>query len=297
MVKRRGIARTVARAMPMTSNMGSFPSMVLLLISVICMIISAVRPQLFDNARSGAQVALSPVMMLVSLPFQKASAIIHDIYGIAALQATNARLEQENARLRGWYQIALLKEAENKSLRDLLNLKLDPADTFVTARIISDAGNSYVKSLLLSAGLRDGIDKGQAVLAGDGVAGRIIEVAPDSSRVLLVTDMNSRVPIMVSDTMQHAIMAGTNTAQPKLIHMPQDSQMADGAHIITSGYGGIFPPGIPVGRVVTDENGTKRVELYADLGKMQYVRIVKHKTDEPISNEQKNKILMPLNAQ
>lgn len=236
-------------------------------------------------------------MMIVSLPFQKASAIIHDIYGIASLQATNARLEQENARLRGWYQIALLKEAENKSLRDLLNLKLDPEDTYVTARIISDAGNSYVKSLLLSAGHHDGVDKGQAVLSGEGVAGRIIEVSPDSSRVLLVTDMNSRVPIMVSDTMQHAIMAGSNTSQPKLIHMPQDSQMADGAHIITSGYGGIFPPSIPVGRVVTDENGTKRVELYADLGKMQYVRIVKHKIEEPISNEQKNKILMPLNGQ
>jgi rod shape-determining protein MreC len=282
----------------MSANMGALPSAVMIFLSIICMFISAFRPQVFDNARSGAQYALSPVLSAVSMPFQKASLILRDIYGIAALQATNARLEQENAKLRGWYQVALLKEAENKSLRELLNLKADPADTYITARIISDAGNSYVKSLLVSAGLSEGVDKGQAVLAGEGVVGRIIEANAESSRVLLVTDMNSRVPIMVSDTMQHAIMAGSNTTHPKLIHMPQDSRMSDGAHIVTSGFGGIFPPGIPVGRVVSDKDGTKRVELYSDVGALQFVRIVKHINEEnlKLKTSQNADILMQVKS-
>lgn len=278
-MRRRSLARTMTRALPMTANVGSLPSLVMILISVVCMGISAFKPQVFDNARLGAQDALSPVLSAVSMPFQKASMAIRDISGIASLQATNARLEQENARLRGWYQAALLTQAENKSLRDLLNLKLDPLDTYVTARIVADAGSAYVKSLLLSSGKSEGVDKGQAVLAGDGVIGRIIEATETSSRVLLVTDMNSRVPIMVADTMQHAILAGTNSSQPKLIHMPQDSEMVNGAQIVTSGYGGIFPPGLPVGRVITDDQGIKRVELFSDIGRLQFVRIVQRKSD------------------
>lgn len=274
----------MTRALPITANVGSLPSLVMVIISVICMGISAFKPQVFDGARSGAQNALSPVLSVVSMPFQKASMVIRDVSGIASLQATNARLEQENIRLRGWYQAALLMEAENKSLRDLLNLKLDPLDTYVTARIIADAGSAYVKSFLVASGKKEGVEKGQAVLAGEGVIGRIIESTDTSSRVLLVTDMNSRVPIMVSDTMQHAIMAGTNTTQPKLIHLPQDSEMVNGAHIVTSGYGGIFPAGLPVGKVVTDEHGVKHVELFSDVGRLQFVRIVQRNSDVAATN-------------
>lgn len=264
----------MSRAMPLPAGIGGLPSLLLLLVSIICMGVSAVKPQFFDKARLGAQNAVSPVLAVVSYPFQKISLFLRDASGIASLQATNARLEQENARLREWYQSALLMEAENKSLRSLLNLKLEPQNTFVTARIIADAGNTYVKSLLVAAGTPDGVNKGQAVLSGAGVIGRIIEATENSSRVLLVTDMNSRVPIMVADTMQHAIMAGTNTDLPKLIHLPQDSEIVDGANLVTSGYGGIFPASLPVGRVVTDAQGVKRVELFSNIGRLQHVRIV-----------------------
>lgn len=264
----------MSRALPMPAGMGNLPSAMMLLISIICLGLSAFKPHLFDNARSGAQEVLSPVLTVISMPFQKGAGVLRDVSGLASLQATNARLEEENARLREWYHAALLMEAENKSLRDLLNLKMDTPHTHVTARIIADSGSAYVKSLLLDAGQKNGVLKGQAVLSGEGIVGRIIEASESSSRVLLVTDMNSRVPIMVSDTMQHAIMAGTNTDQPKLIHMPQDSEMEDGAHIVTSGYGGIFPAGLPVGKVVTDDGGVKRIALFSNIGRMQFVRVV-----------------------
>lgn len=241
--------------------------------------VSALRPQAFDGVRSQAADFFAPALRVVSQPFQKFSSFVNNVTGIANIEATNARLVQENERLREWYQTAMLLDAENKSLRDLLNVKIDPQNTYVTARVIGDAGNTYVKSLLVTAGKNDGVDKGQSVLSGQGLIGRIVEAGEQSARILLVTDMNSRVPVVVENTFQHAVMAGQNTERPRLIHLPQDSDIADGARIITSGHGGVYPHGIPVGRVVTDELGGKVVELFADVRRVRYVRVVKRPDD------------------
>lgn len=278
-LKRRTASRAIARAIPFSHGTASFSSAFLIFLSVACMGVSAFRPQVFDGARESAAGLFSPLLATVSQPFQQAALVVRDVSGLAELQATNARLEQENARLREWYQTALLLNAENKSLRDLLNIKLDSNLEYVTARIIADSGNTYVKSFIISAGKLEGVDRGQAVLSGDGLVGRIVEAEEGSSRVLLVTDMNSRVPVMVEDTMQHAIMSGMNSDQPKLIHMLQDSDIVQGARIVTSGHGGIYPQGLPVGRVVVDERGDKRVELFAHIAQMQHVRIVREGDD------------------
>lgn len=256
------------------------------------MLFSALKPQAFDGMRAGVADVFAPVLGVVSQPLQRAGLFVRDVTGLAALQADNARLSQENETLREWYQTAMLLEAENKSLRNLLNVRIEPQNTYVSARVIADSGNAYVRSLLVSAGLRDGVGKGQAVLSGDGLVGRIVEAGQTASRILLVTDMNSRVPVIVEDTLQHAIMAGTNTEMPELIHMPKDSEVADGARIMTSGHGGVFPPGLPVGRVSVDETGKRSVTLFSDVERMLYVRVVK-KPDDP--NLRPGALLPPAN--
>ncbi len=254
-------------------------SLLLIILSVILMGISAFRPQALEPIRTGVSDIFSPVLAVVGLPFQKMTIFFHDITQFAQLQADNMRLEQENARLREWYQTALLLDSENKSLRKLLNLPVDAKYDHVGARVLSDAGSSFVKSVLVLAGKREGVQKGNAVLSEDGLVGRIIETGEKSSRVLLVTDMNSRVPVVVDETGQHAVMAGTNGVQPRLLHLPVGSEISEGVRIITSGYGGVFPKGIPVGRVVFNDFGGMEIRLFSDFDTLQIVRIL-HQKDE-----------------
>lgn len=253
---------------------GALTSIVLVGVSAAMLIWSGFQPGAMGGMRSGAVDFFAPVLQTVSKPLQDTASFVRDVTGIAALQAENAHLKSENERLRDWYQAAQSLEAENKSLRDLLNVQLEPQNTYITTRVIGDGGSTFVKNLLLSGGASDGIIKNQAVLSGEGLVGRIIEAGEKSSRVLLLTDINSRVPVLIEDSRQHAILAGANDDLPVLIHMPPDSEITEGARVITSGQGGMFPAGLPVGRVMKSENGKVQIKLYADMDRLVHVRVV-----------------------
>ncbi len=248
------------------------------------MVVSVFRPQSVAFARTNVSDLFRPALQVASSPFYRISLFLHDVTNIAQLQADNARLEEENIKLREWYQTALLLESENKSLRNLLNLKLEDDYDHVGARVIGDSGNTYVNSVLTMVGRDVNVHKNAVVLSGNGLIGRVIEVGAKTSRVLLVTDVNSRVPVVVQDTGQHAVMVGSNDFVPRLIHLPQDSEITEGTRLMTSGYGGVYPRGIPVGKVVLLENGQPGVRLFSDLDRLQIVRIVL--TDTPKGGEQ-----------
>jgi len=263
----------------------SFPSFgvsglsgLLIAISIFFLLLSALRPQVLTSVRVGTADAFAPVLRVVSMPLQKSAVFVRDITGLAAIQAENARLVEENIKLKEWYQTALLLEAENKSLRELMNLKVDPQNTYITARILSDSNTNFVKSLLVSAGSDAGVEKGQAVIAGGGLIGRVVEVGVKTSRVLLLTDMNSRVPVIIEGSRQHAIFAGKNKRNGVLVHMPPDSEVKTGARIVTSGLGGIFPTGLPVG-VIQSIDSAINVQPFADFNRLMHVRIISKQVD------------------
>ena len=245
--------------------------------SLVLLVVSSIRPITFEKPRIIIADSFEPILSFVSLPFQRGSLLLHDVMRFAQLQADNARLEKENEELREWYQTALLLESENKSLKELLNLKVDPEYEHITARVMADSGNAYAKSILVSRESKEHVNKGAAVLSGVGLIGRVIDVGEKTFRILLVTDINSRVPVVVEDTGQHAIMAGGNEITPRLAHFPEDSEIKRGARLITSGYGGVYPHGLPVGRVVETPDGQLNVMLFANFNTLQIVRVLQKK--------------------
>ena len=119
-----------------------------------------------------------------------------------------------------------------------------------------------------------GVSKGQTVIGAHGVIGRIFQVSDRSSRVLLLTDINSRVPVLVENNRTRAIMAGKNTSLANLIHLPQGTKIWPGDSIITSGHGGSFPSGLPVGVVSSIGDDGIDVQFFTDFSRLEYVRIV-----------------------
>ncbi len=250
----------------------------LVVLGALFLFFSMVHPQTLSGLRVGAADAFAPALNVISAPLQKAAVFVRDVTGLAEIQAENARLAQENIKLREWYQTALLLEAENKSLRELMNVKIEPQHTYITARILSDSASSFAKSLLVSAGTEDGVRSGQAVIAGDGLIGRVIEAGQKTARVLLITDMNSRVPILIEDSRQQAIFSGQNTHNGTLVHLPPESKVSEGARVITSGVGGVFPVGLPVG-LVSAVGDKIVIEPFADFNRLMHVRIVNRQQD------------------
>jgi rod shape-determining protein MreC len=109
---------------------------------------------------------------------------------------------------------------------------------------------------------------------GEGFIGRIIEVGEVSSRVLLITDLNSRIPVMVESTRDRAILAGDNSDEPRLLYLPPAVALSPGDRIVTSGDAGALPPGLPVGTVTAAGEGGARVAPFANWSRIEYVRII-----------------------
>jgi rod shape-determining protein MreC len=191
-----------------------------------------------------------------------------------ALHDENERLYRDRERLLQWQTVARHLEAENATLRQLLKFVPEPDARFVTARVIADSGGAFAHSLLLSAGASSGVGKGQAVVTGEGLVGRIAGVGDGAARVLLITDLNSRIPVLVGSDRTRAILAGDNSNRPKLLYLKPDAVIAEGDQVVTSGHAGAFPPGLAIGAVASVSDGEIRVTPFVERSRLEYVRVV-----------------------
>ncbi len=250
-----------------------------MIVSLALIIVSTAQPRLADEVKISLTDITSPVVSLVSAPFMQISSFANGLNNFMAMQQQNENLRQENIKLRQWYHQALYLQSENEALRSLLNLQVDDKLSFISGHIIADAGAAFVKSVLVSAGKSDGVKKGNAVVTGDGLIGRVESTGENVSRVLLINDVNSRVPVLVSGSHHNAVLKGMNDEFPVLTYLPEDVDIKVGSEILTSGLGGIFPTGIPIGKVVMKDNKHLAVQPYADFDQMVYVRILQRPID------------------
>lgn len=227
-----------------------------------------------ERIRAVAADAVTPILDALSRPAATISQLAERAHEIAAVDAENARLRAENERLLNWQHVARELAAENTQLKSLLNMAAPPAQTFMTARVVADAGGAFVRSVLVNAGERDGIKKGEVAITGDGLVGRVITVGERSSRVLLLTDLNSRIPVELENSREQAVLAGDNTDLPQLVHLAERVPVTVGDRVVTSGRAGAFPPGLPVGVVTSVNDSDIRVQPYISWSRLEFVRVV-----------------------
>lgn len=267
--------RSVSRiAAPIKNLAQRFAYLTLVLSTIALMFLGKIDAVVVERARVIVTDSMAPILDAVSRPVEAVNKVIQEAHDLYALRVQNTELKMDRERLLQWQAVARRLEADNETLRGLLNFVPDRDPGFVTARIIADTAGSFANSLILNAGDRVGVRKGQAAVSGEGVVGRVADVGRRSSRLLLITDINSRIPIMVQPGGARAIMAGNNTGMPKLVHLSPGFSVAAGDRVVTSGHGGAFPQGLPVGVIASnDENGIA-VQPYTDQERLQYVRIL-----------------------
>jgi rod shape-determining protein MreC len=238
------------------------------------MVIGKADTIIIERVRSAVVDITAPILNVVSRPVQSVNDVMAEVEDVLAMREELARLREENARLMSWQSVAQRLEAENKALRSFFAFSSGPQATFITARVVGDAGSAFVRSMLLNAGARDGVKNGQAVMTADGLAGRITEVGETSARVLLITDINSRIPVLVERTRDRAVLAGDNSRQPRLTLMSPGMSVEAGDRIVTSGHGGTYPAGLPVGVVASVGEKAVRIEPLVDWTRLEFVRVV-----------------------
>ncbi len=261
-------------AAPLKAAAQRFAFLMLIAGSVALIVLGKADAVLVERLRIAVSDAFAPILAGLAQPMATVGHAIGEVREVVHLRSENERLKEDNAQLRRWEQVARELAAQNQSLRDTLNFVPHGEQHSIAGRVIADSGGSFVRSLLIDAGARDGVAKGQAVVVGEGLIGRVAEVGEISSRVLLITDLNSRIPVVVESTRDHAVLAGDNTDLPRLLYLPPNLALEPGTRIVTSGDGGAFPPGLPIGTVASSGEGGVRVQPFANWSRIEYVRII-----------------------
>jgi rod shape-determining protein MreC len=246
----------------------------LILLSAAMIILGKADQTMFESLRTTLTDDAAPALSALSRPLDAAASLVDRVRGIVTMYQDNLRLEQENARLLQWQQIALKLSADNRELRGLLKSVPETAVSYVTARVIANSGGGYVRTLMVNGGTDRGLARGQAVITGDGLVGRLTEVGSRAARVLLITDLNSRIPVVIEGSHANAVLAGDNSARPRLLYVGKPDAIKIGDRILTSGEGGVFPPDLPVGVVGALGPGEARVEPYVELSQLEDVLVV-----------------------
>ena len=186
----------------------------------------------------------------------------------------NHQLREEVNDLHVWQDKAIAMENENQRLRAVLGLKTDPPIPMVTAHVIADSRGPFADSRVADAGKERGVTPGNPVMSERGLIGRVIGVGHDVSRILLLTDIASRTPVLIDRTNARAILSGDGGPNPKLAYMRGQDPVKVGDRVLTSGDGGVFPRGLPVGVAVQGLDGAWRVRLDSDSSPIDFVRIL-----------------------
>ena len=228
---------------------------------------------LAERLRMAVADTMAPLFALVAEPILSAHRTLADAEGLMTLRSENQRLHADNEQLRRWQAVALALDAENATLKANLRWIPDPAPSFVTARVVADAGGVYARAVLLSTGPNHGLTKGQIALDERGLVGRVTEIGSRSARVLLLTDINSRIPVTLESSRARAILVGTNGARPRLLHWPEGVLPVEGERVVTSAEANAFPAGLPVGVVHYSASNAPEVDTAARLDQLEVVRI------------------------
>ena len=164
-------------------------------------------------------------------------------------------------------------KAENKRLRKLIDEYIIKSDELV-AKVLLDKNSPFLKSIIVNKGSKDDVKLGMAVLDNQYLVGKIVEVNYSTSRALLVSDLNSKIPISVEPGNLLSILSGTGKDFGKIQYTQQDFNFQESDIVYTSGSGGIFKSGIPIGKIKIDNNKNIKVKFFSNLSQITFVKLV-----------------------
>ena len=245
--------------------------------------VERLRAALVDRFVPSFEWALAPVT--------KVAGMIDSFQSYASLYDQNQELRRELQKMKAWKEAAVQLEQQNAKLLAQNQVRLDPKLTSVSGVVMADSGSPFRQSVILNVGARDGIVDGWATMDGLGLVGRISGVGQGTSRVLLLTDASSRIPVTIQPSGQRAMLVGDNSPAPPLEFIEAPEQVRPGDQVVSSGDGGVFPAGLLVGQVALGTDNRLRLRMAADYERLDFLRVLRSHPAEQI--EEAGKLIPP----
>jgi len=257
-----------------------FSLIALIFLSILLIFLETIQLKPLNYVRSFIKDVIYRGSIIISSPSKGTKYIFSEIKEHINLYDNYKAIKNENIKLKNEISENSYLTLENNQLKKLLDDQINLSSNIVSARVMLDKKSPYLNSLIINSGSNKDIKNGMAVLDGKNFIGRIVDVNFFSSRVLLITDLNSRIPVIIEPSGNHAILAGHGDIEPTLEYLPKNHNIKKGDKIFTSGKEGIFFPGIPIGEVL--DINKKSVLLLSELNQVTFVNI---KIKESVKNK------------
>ena len=255
-----------------------FALVILFLAALLLMIFNKNNSLVLERSTGAATGVAASVVEVLVIPAKIVARGYDYLAELKSIKKDNEILREENKKLKLLQDKYKALEIENKLLADLLNYVPLPEVGFVSAKVVAEESDAFAHSMLAYVA-DENVDKGDVVVADSGVVGRVDKLAGKYAKIILITDINSKIPVMVEKNRVRGILTGDNTVMPKLIFVPLNAEVSTGDRIVTSGVSGVFPAGLPVGQVVSVSKNEIKVKPFASLERLEYVRIIKYGLD------------------
>jgi rod shape-determining protein MreC len=247
---------------------------VLIALSFSLMFIGKADLVAMRDLRMSSNDFLAPVIDFVSAPIRGVETMAEGIRTVASLRAENVRLQAENDLLQRWRRRAEILESENQQLRSVTGTVSDEIHSLITARAVTAPGGSFAHTILIAIGNESGIAAGDPVITSNGLVGIVYEVGRAYARVLMISDINARIPVMLASSSWPGLTIGRNDEYLELAFLPAEARPEVGELVLTSGHGGILPAGLAVGRVDRVDGDDIRVRPAVEFRNLGYVSVL-----------------------
>tara|TARA_Y100000996_G_scaffold380845_1_gene335006 strand:+ start:151 stop:999 length:849 start_codon:yes stop_codon:yes gene_type:complete len=260
-------------------NQQRFSLIVLIFFSISLIVLSRLNVPAINYLKVSLNEIIYRASFVVSIPeqqLQNASIALKNHFKLYEdLKITKKKIEElEFEKYNSNYL-----SAENTRLRKLIDEYIVQSDELV-AKVLLDKNSPFLKSIIVNKGSKDGVKLGMAVLDNQYLIGKIVEVNYSTSRALLVSDLNSKIPISVEPGNFLSILSGTGKSYGKIQYTQQDFNFQESNVVYTSGSGGIFKSGIPIGKVKIESNENIRVNFFSNLSQITFVKLISFEKEE-----------------
>jgi rod shape-determining protein MreC len=264
-----------ARSRQGVRSRGRRPGLLFLLIfvSVGLLLLSRLQHSQITELRLQLAELMAPALKAAVVPLEPLRRLGQRVAASFELFSELERLRAENDRLRTAEWRAQETERKAGQLARLANVVEEPGLEFVTGRVVANSSGPFVRSAMLGLGRDKGMKPGYPVVDASGLVGRLLETGVRASRVLLVTDINSRIPVQIGRQATRAVLLGDNGPTPRLGYLPQDAAVEAGDEVYTSGVGGLLPRGLRIGTVIEVPGGF-RMRPHARMDDLDFVSIL-----------------------
>jgi len=251
-----------------------FYHLLIILIGFVLIFIGKADTLAVRTVQTSVSGIFAPLFDVVAAPVRAVETMFEGMRTVASLREETVRLRAENERLKRWQRRSEILESENRQLRTVLGAVIPADRQAVTARAIAAPGSSFSHTMMITHGRDKRIHRGDPVVTADGLVGYIIEAGKRHSWLLMLSDVNSRIPILLSTSSWPGLAIGQNSDMLSLSFLPLEAEPKENELVLTSGHGDILPPGLPVGRVVSGGGRDFYIQPVVDLRKVAFVSIL-----------------------